>query len=171
MCETVGGGEPLWSWCVRVLSDHLIIGLCFSLLPLSFRVGYFASVCVRAFSCVSGSDSVCLNMSYEALEVLELKVTIPSLSLSTCMHCCSYLTHSHLCMCVSGPSHLSQGACNHATWSARLCAHLNVSLCLCLAVCPSCLYAQLIYLCHTHSACMLLACRWLGCLAAFWSCS
>lgn len=80
---------------------------------MSFQVGDLASVCVCACVCahvllsrVSGSDSVCLNMSYEALEVLVLKVTVLSLNLSTCMHCHSYLTHNHLCICVFLACHI-----------------------------------------------------------------
>lgn len=75
---------------------------------MSFRVGDLASVCVCScvFSCVSGSDSVCLNMSYEVLVVLVLKVTVRSLNLSTCMHCHAYLTHNHLCICVFLACHI-----------------------------------------------------------------
>lgn len=85
-----------------------------------------------------------------------LKVTV-LLSLSTCMHClslCDTVIYVPV-LCVSDLSHLSWRVCDHhGTRSARLCAYLNVSLCLCLAVCPYCLYAQLIDLSVSHIPCL-----------------
>nr|KAF6480801.1 hypothetical protein HJG59_010619 [Molossus molossus] len=81
------------------------------------------------------------------------------------MHCLPISDLQSSVCPVSGLSHMSQSTCDHATGSARLLAHLNVSLCLCAALCPSCLCAKLIYPCpHTpclHASGLLMAlCVW-----------
>lgn len=71
------------------------------------------------------------------------------------------------CLCASGLSHLSPSAYERAAVCPAMCFSSECQ-CPCLSVGPLCLYAELIYLCHTPPAFMLLAC-W--CLCVFGSIS